>query len=115
MLTARIFATSHHWSSTFPVAPYDCLGNAGEEAAAQIKTGLSKWRHLVTSTIFVLLLLSGVPSVLVFGQTDSQVRPRRIQSPSSLPEENDPTPPFPEAKAVAKRLYQARVQHGLAC
>jgi protein involved in polysaccharide export with SLBB domain len=114
MFTARIFATSHHRSSTFPVAPNFCSGNAGEEAATQIKTGLSKRRHLLTSTISILLLLSGVSPVLVFGQTDSQVRPRRTQSPSSLPEEDDPKPPSTEARAGAKRLYQAGVEYGLA-
>lgn len=113
MFTARIFATSHHRSSPFPVAPKDCCSTAGEEAAGLIKTGLAKRRQLATF-ISALLLLSGVSSVLVFGQTDSQVRPRRTQSLSSRPEEDDPKPPSPEARAEAKRLYQAGVKYGLA-
>ena len=114
MFTARIFATSHHWRSTSPVAPHDCSGHADEKAAAQIKTVLLKPQHLVTAKIFVLLLLLGVSSVLVLGQTDSLVRPRRTQSPSSLPAVADPKPPSAEAKAEAKRLYQAGVKYGLA-
>lgn len=114
MVTARIFATSNHWGSTSPVAPNECWRTAGEEVAAQIKTPPSKRRPLVTPAIFVLLLLSGMSSVLVFGQTESTIRPRRTQSPSSLPEAEDPKPPSPEAKAEAKRLYQAGVKYGLA-
>jgi len=109
MFTACIFATSQY--STFPFAPKFCWGNAGEEAAAKIKTGPSK-RHLLTSTLSVLLLLSS--SVLVFGQTESPARPRRTQSTSSLQEEDDSKPPSPEAKAEAKRLYKAGVKYGLA-
>jgi protein involved in polysaccharide export with SLBB domain len=114
MCTARIFATSHHWSPTFRVAPEDCSGDAAGAAGAQIKVGLSKRRHLLTSAIFVLLLLSGVSSVLVFGQTESPVRPRRTQSPSTLPELDSPKPPSSEAMAEAKRLYQVGVKYGLA-
>ena len=114
MFTARIFANSHYGNSTFPVAWNDCSRNAAAEAAAQLKIGPSKPRHFVTSAIFVLLLLSGVASVLVFGQTDSPVRPRRTQSPSSFPEDDHPKPPSPEAKAGAKRLYRAGVEYGLA-
>jgi protein involved in polysaccharide export with SLBB domain len=111
MLTGRIFATSQY--STFRVAPSFCSGNLGEDAAALIKTGSSK-RHHLTSTIFVLLLLSGASSVHVFGQTESPSRPRLTQSLSSPPAENSPQPPSPEAQAEAKRLYKAGVKYGIA-
>jgi protein involved in polysaccharide export with SLBB domain len=111
MLTARIFASSQ--DSTFPVAPTCCSGNGGEEAAPLLKTRPSK-RHLLTSTIFVLLFLSGASSVLVLGQTESPSRPRLTQSLSSLPEEENPKPTSSEARAEAKRLYKAGVKYGLA-
>ena len=115
MFTARIFATSHHRSSTLRVAPKDCPSITDKEAAAQIKAGLSKQRQLLTGAIFVFLLLSGASSLLVFAQTDSPVvRPRRTQSSTSLPEEDHPKPPSSEAKAGAKRLYQTGVKYGLA-
>ena len=111
MFTARIFAISHHRNSTFAVPPNDCPGNA---AAARLKISPSKRRHLLTFAIFLLLVLVGVTSVLVFGQTDSPVRPRRTQSLSSFPQDDQSKPPSPEAKAGAKRLYRAGVEYGLA-
>lgn len=111
MSTARIFATSDHRNSTFSAAPNDCPGNA---TAAQLKISPSKRRHLLTLAIFVLLLLSGVTSALVFGQTDSPIRPRRTQSLSSFPEADQSQPPSDEAKAGAKRLYRTGVEYGLA-
>lgn len=52
-----------------------------------------------------LLLLSGLTSALVQGQTDPAARPRRIQTPTAL-NEGDRQPPSPEANAEAKRLYK---------
>ena len=104
MFTACIFATSQY--SAFPFAPKFCSGNAREEAAAKNKTSPSK-RHLLTSTISVLLLLSGASSVLVFGQTESPARPQRTQSTSSLQEEDDLSrlrlKPGPKRKGFTKQ------------
>ncbi|HSQ21155.1 MAG TPA: tetratricopeptide repeat protein [Blastocatellia bacterium] len=60
-----------------------------------------------------LLLLSGLPSALVYAQTDN-VRPRRTQTSPAVTEATDRQAPSPEASAEAERLYNVGVKYGRA-
>ena len=62
---------------------------------------------------FALLLLSGLPSALVHGQTDPVIRPRRAQTPAASQASVRQTP-SPDATAEAKRLYKEGVKFGTA-
>jgi len=62
---------------------------------------------------FALLLLSGLPSALVHGQTDPVMRPRRAQTPAASQASVRQTP-SPDATAEAKRLYKEGVKFGTA-
>lgn len=62
----------------------------------------------------ILLLLSGLPSALVQGQTDPIVRPRRTQTPPAVTKGTDRKAPSSEASAEATRLYNLGVKYGQA-
>lgn len=61
-----------------------------------------------------LLLVGGLQTALVQGQSDPIGRPRRTQTPPATTEGSGPQLPSPEATAEAKRLYKVGVKYGVA-
>ena len=59
-----------------------------------------------------LLLLAGLQTAVVQGQSDPIARPRRTQPPQATTEGSDRQAPSPEATAEAKRLYKVGVKYG---
>jgi len=68
---------------------------------------------MFTARFFALLLLSGLPSALVHGQTDPVIRPRRAQTPAAS-QASVQQAPSADATAEAKRLYKEGVKFGTA-
>ena len=59
-----------------------------------------------------LLLLGGLQTAIVQGQSDPIARPRRTQPPQATTEGSDRDAPSREATAEAKRLYKVAVKYG---
>jgi protein involved in polysaccharide export with SLBB domain len=61
-----------------------------------------------------LVLLAGLQTAFVQGQSDPTGRPRRTQTPPATTEGSDRQLPSPDATAEAKRLYKVGVKYGVA-